>query len=160
MLPFIFFNNTRLNAQVKSKTYQFVLNTLLSHKVPEIDVPAAAKDINGTIFLDAREKEEFDVSHLPNAVFVGYDDFKKENVPVIAAGKKIVVYCAVGKRSENITEKLVKMGYSNVFNLYGGIFEWVNDGHTVYDQHNQPTMNVHAYSRLWGRFLQKGNKVY
>src|SRR5690606_42136192 len=44
----------------------------------------------------------------------------------------IVVYCAVGNRAERIGEKLLKAGYKHVYNLYGGIFEWMNQGNPVY----------------------------
>ena len=45
----------------------------------------------------------------------------------------IVLYCSIGYRSEKIGEKLVEMGYGHVFNLYGGIFEWVNRDLPVYN---------------------------
>jgi len=147
-------------AQVKSKTFNFVLKTMLSGDVPTITVADAAKTTREYVFLDAREEEEYGVSHLPNAKFVGYKNFDLSHVKNIPKEKPIVVYCAIGKRSEDITEKLTKAGYKNVKNLYGGIFEWVNQDHEVYDNQNRKTLNVHAYNRLWGRFLDKGNKVY
>ncbi len=149
-----------INAQVQSKSFNFVLKTLLSHDVPEISVPAAVKLQDEAIFLDAREPEEYEVSHLPNARFTGYKHFNEKVVHNLPKNTKIVVYCAVGKRSENITERLQKEGYTNVQNLYGGIFEWVNQGHAVYDVNNKPVNKVHGYSRLWGRFVDRGEKVY
>lgn len=147
-------------AQVKSKSFNFVLKTMLSADVPTITVAEAAKATNNYLFLDAREQEEYSVSHLPDAEFVGYKNFDLSRVKSISKDKPIVVYCAIGKRSEDIAEKLTKAGYKNVKNLYGGIFEWVNQDHEVYDKQNKKTSNVHAYNRLWGRFLDKGNKVY
>lgn len=147
-------------AQVKSKSFNFVLKTMLSDDVPKITVSEAAKESNNYLFFDAREEEEFAVSHLPNAHFAGYKNFDLSRFRDIPKDKPIVVYCAIGKRSENITKELKKAGYTNVKNLYGGIFEWVNQGNVVYDKQNKQTLNVHAYSRLWGRFLDKGNKVY
>ncbi|MFQ5334631.1 MAG: rhodanese-like domain-containing protein, partial [Flavobacteriales bacterium] len=73
--------------------------------------------------------------------------------------REVIVYCSVGYRSEKIAEKLAGMGFGQVFNLYGGIFEWVNRGYPVYDEHGQ-TDNVHAYNHNWGLWLHKGNKVY
>ncbi len=149
-----------INAQVQSKSFNLVLKTLLSHDVPEITVPAAAKLQGEAIFLDAREPEEYEVSHLPNARFTGYKHFDEKVVDDLPKNAKIIVYCAVGKRSENITERLQKEGFTNVQNLYGGIFEWVNQGHAVYDVNNKPVNKVHGYSRLWGRFIDRGEKVY
>ena len=152
--------STNMEAQVQSKSFNFVLKTLLSHDVPEILVPAAAKATAQSIFLDTREPEEFAVSHLPNARFAGYKHFDEKQLSDLPKNAPIIVYCAVGKRSENITERLLKSGFTNVKNLYGGIFEWVNQGHPVYDVNNKPVNKVHGYSRLWGRFIERGEKVY
>ena len=35
----------------------------------------------------------------------------------------ILVYCEYGGRSRNVCYELRRMGYSNVFNLYGGLNE-------------------------------------
>lgn len=71
----------------------------------------------------------------------------------------VIVYCSVGYRSERIGEKLQDAGFINVQNLYGGIFKWVNEGMPVYNSIG-PTKQVHGYSRSWGVWLQKGEKVY
>ncbi len=146
-------------SQVNSKTFGFVLKKVLNHSVPEVSIKEAAT-LHNKIFLDAREPEEYAVSHLPNSVFVGYDHFDKARLKSIAKNQPIVVYCSIGKRSELIAEQLIKEGFTNVSNLYGGIFEWVNQGKTVVDLQEKPTENVHAYSRIWGKFLARGHKVY
>ena len=77
------------------------------------------------ILLDAREEKEFKVSHLKNAICVGYDNFKlKETLEKLPEDKntKIVVYCSLGIRSETVAHKLIEAGYTNIYNLYGGIF--------------------------------------
>lgn len=152
--------SAQIDAQVKSKSYNFVLRTLLSHDVPEIAVEDAVKFAGAAVALDAREKEEYEVSHLLNARYVGYKNFDLQLVKDLPKDKPILVYCSVGKRSEDISEKLLKQGFTKVYNLYGGIFEWVNKGHPVYAPDGRQTNKVHAYSKLWGRFLNKGEKVY
>ena len=110
--------------------------------------------------LDTRTKEEYKVSHLPNARWVGYDDFDIKRVADIPKNENIVVYCSVGVRSEKVGEKLLVAGYQHVHNLNGSLFEWVNEGNSVVDDQGKPTERVHAYSRLWGIWLQRGEKVY
>ncbi|UOQ70558.1 hypothetical protein [Hymenobacter cellulosilyticus] len=44
-------------------------------------------------------------------------------------------------------------------NLYGGIFQWVNEGRPVYNQQGL-TKNIHPYSALWSPWLSQGTKVY
>ncbi len=159
MLMISFFGMFSAGAQVKSKAYNVMLKTLLSHTVDEVSV----NDINtdeDIIYLDAREKKEFDVSKINNAIWVGYDDFNLSRVDGIEKGKKIIVYCSVGYRSEKISEKLLKNGFTDVSNMYGGIFEWVNEEKEVVNNNNEPTKKVHAFDRTWGIWLKKGKKIY
>jgi len=149
----------RAQAHVESKSYDIMLSTLLAHSVPEIEVAKAAADTMA-VFLDAREQPEYKVSHIPSAIWVGYDDFELSRLEGVAKDTPVIVYCSVGYRSEKITEKLRQAGYANVSNLYGGIFEWVNRGHGVVNSENSATNKVHAYSKSWGVWLEKGEKVY
>ncbi len=146
--------------QVKSKSFQFLLNTILSSKTPVITIKEAAVNKNNYTFLDAREAKEYKVSHIPNAHFVGSEQFELSAISDLPKNKPLIVYCSIGKRSEKITKKLLKEGFRNVYNLYGGIFEWVNEGNAVVDNENKLTNKVHAYGRFWGQFLEKGEKVY
>jgi len=110
--------------------------------------------------LDARELEEFEVSHLRNARYVGFNNFSLEVIKDIPKTTPIVVYCSIGVRSEKIGEKLLAAGYTNVKNCYGSIFEWVNQGNEIVDMQNQPTKKIHAYNKKWGVWVNKGEKVY
>ena len=120
------------------------------------------KDADTPILLDTRKREEYDVSKIKDAVWVGYKAFEIDSVYEIIPDKDapIVVYCSIGVRSENIGEKLEKAGYTNVKNLYGGIFEWKNEGNPVYDGQENSTEKVHAFSKHWGKLLTNGEKVY
>ena len=117
---------------------------------------------NDSLFflLDSREMNEYNISHLKNARYVGYDDFKVEKIKDIPMDAKVIVYCSVGYRSERIGEKLNNLGYKNILNLYGGIFKWVNMGFPIYNNNKQETYKVHAYSKKWGKWLTEGEKIY
>jgi len=145
--------------QVESRSYRLMLKTLLAHSVPEVGVPFAAANFSELVFLDAREPREYAVSHIDGALPVGYDQFDLKKIGDLDRNSRIVVYCSVGYRSEKIAEKLLAAGFKNVSNLYGGIFEWVNQGHPVYAE-NGKTRQVHAFDRAWGVWLRKGEKVY
>lgn len=145
--------------KVKSNSYNVLLKKLLNTKVPEISVNSLEKMLTDVVLLDAREPDEFNVSHLANAKFVGYNNFNFDSVKVKDKNTPIVVYCSVGYRSGKIAEKLIEKGFTNVQNLYGGIFEWKNEGNDVVDK-NGITNDVHPYSKSWGIWLKKGNKVY
>lgn len=146
--------------QVTSKAYDVMLNSLLTRDVAEVGVATLSVMDKDVILLDAREQGEYEVSHLEGARYIGYDLFEMESVSDINKDEEIVVYCSVGYRSEQITRQLQQAGYKNVSNLYGGLFEWKNTGHTVVDMENQSTEAVHAYDRVWGLWLSNGKKVY
>lgn len=138
--------------------YDKMLEDLLDFSVPTIrcDELKAMEDV---YILDAREKEEFATSHLKDARHIGYNKLQKEALVDIPLDAPIVVYCTVGYRSEQITKKLMKKGYTNVSNLYGSIFSWVNEGNPVYNKSGETT-KVHTYNKNWSKWLQKGEKIY
>jgi rhodanese-related sulfurtransferase len=130
--------------------------------VPYIDADTLAQQKNRYVLIDTRAIEEYRVSHLKEAFWIGDKQFDKDAVMAMIPNKRtpIVVYCSIGVRSEDLGEKLMALGYSEVKNLYGGIFEWVNKGHPVYDKQEAETNQVHAFNKHWGKLLLKGERVY
>lgn len=94
----------------------------MKHDVKELTIHEAATRKTTEPLLDAREKKEYDLSHIRNGVYFGYYNFDLGLVKNVAKGSEIIVYCSIGKRSEKIMQTLKKAGYSNVSNLYGRIF--------------------------------------
>lgn len=138
------------------------LKTWNTRNVPYISVETLAMPKTKSILLDAREQKEYEVSHLKNAIHVGYRTFNlNETISKLPKDKnaKIVVYCSLGVRSETIAYKLIQAGYKNVFNLYGGIFEWNNKDFQIVDTLGNPTKKIHTYSKDWGKWVKKGEKV-
>ena len=142
-------------------TIDDTLHELNKGTVPYISVEELAGMANVAL-IDTREKEEYEVSHLKNALWVGYNDFDISRVKERIKDRSgpVVVYCSVGVRSEDIGERLLAEGYTDVKNLYGGIFEWKNEGYPVYDTSGKETEKVHAYNQYWGKLLHRGEKVY
>lgn len=152
--------NQHLYAQ---STYHEMLNTMYRKTVPLYSINDLKENTDNEKIriLDTREHNEFKVSHIPQAIFVGYNDFSTESVENLnKIDDIIIVYCSVGYRSERIGEKLIEMGFDNVYNLYGGIFEWVNAGYPIWDSDNNITQSIHPYDSNWGKWLEKGNKAY
>lgn len=75
--------------------------------------------------VDVRTPEEYSVSHLKNAqnICVTDDDFQKQ-VGVLDKSKPVYVYCRSGKRSARAAKILKEMGFTQVYDLEGGIMEW------------------------------------
>ncbi|WP_341825467.1 rhodanese-like domain-containing protein [Flavobacterium sandaracinum] len=138
-----------------------VLKKLNKETIPYIKV-GELKNKKSLVYLDAREPKEFNVSHIKNAIPVGFDHFDAKKVSATVKDKSatIVVYCSIGVRSEQIGEKLQKLGYKNVYNLYGGIFEYKNFGGKVVNNQNKVTDSIHTFNQTWSAYLTKGIKVY
>ncbi len=143
---------------VGNKEFDVLLEKLLQHSVKEVTAKQVS-EMDNLLLLDARKQTEYEVSHLPNAQWAGYSEFDMEKLIDIDKQQPIIVYCSVGFRSEKIAEQLQANGYNNVANLYGGIFEWVNNGYAVVNK-NGVTEKVHSFNKDWGKWLLKGEKVY
>jgi rhodanese-related sulfurtransferase len=162
ILTFILTLFSIIQTGFSQESLEELLNKYNAKNVPYISVEELAMPKTQAIILDAREFEEYQVSHIKNAIPVGYNNFNLQKTTSQLNNKQqtIVVYCSLGIRSETIAEKLKKAGYTNVFNLYGGIFEWKNKGLEVYDSTEVKTEKVHAFSPEWSKWLLKGDKVY
>ncbi len=143
---------------VTNQKFDEMLQLLLSNTVAQITVDEL-EQTDGVCLLDAREWEEYQVSHIEGAQYIGYKNLNKDILENIPKEQTIVLYCSVGYRSEKIGEQLQKMGYTNVYNLYGSIFEWVNQGNPVVDE-NGTTKRVHTYNKRWSQWLENGTAIY
>lgn len=114
------------------------------------------------VLLDAREQEEYAVSHIPEAIPIGYSEFSISQLLQEVPDKQqmIIVYCSIGVRSEQIAEQIKSAGYTEVYNLFGGIFEWYNKGNSVFNLQEQKTDSIHTYSNKWSSYLKGGIKIY
>lgn len=133
-----------------------------TESVAYISVETLALSRTKAIILDAREPREYTISHIKDAICVGYDNFDLKSVTNRIPNKTqaIVVYCSLGIRSEDIAERLKIAGYKNVTNLYGGIFEWKNKDFELYNSRGNTTDSIHTFSEEWGKWLKKGIKVF
>ena len=127
---------------------------------PTISTLNAAKELNTSVFIDAREFNEFKISHIPNAIFLGFNKPIWKNLNEISKDKKIIVYCSIGARSKNIAKKIKQKGYKKTYNLYGGIFQWSNEKHPLVNLNNEKTKNIHGYSKEWSKWIKNGKIFY
>lgn len=82
---------------------------------------------SGYIILDVRRPDEFAAGHIPNAVNLPNENIGTTEIPELPNKEQmILVYCRSGRRSKEASEKLVKLGYSNVVE-FGGILDWKGD---------------------------------
>ena len=78
----------------------------------------------GIVLLDVRTPEEHAEKNIPGSILIPLDVLENEVSQKISdRNTTIFVYCRSGRRSVEASEILVKLGYTNVFNL-GGIIDW------------------------------------
>ena len=95
-----------------------------------------AKDLidSGTVFvLDVRTAQEYSSGHVGDAVNINVEELG-ERLDEVPDDMDILVYCRSGVRSARASGILVDAGYSQVYNMEGGISEWIASGYpTVTD---------------------------
>ena len=94
------------------------------HKISAADAKARLDSGDELILLDVRTKEEFDTGHIAGAVLLPNEtilDSQPDVLPDLNA--EILIYCRSGNRSAQAANKLVAMGYTNVYD-FGGIIDW------------------------------------
>lgn len=142
-------------AHVRSLAFSKKINSLINGTVDLIDVDELKADFEDYYIIDTRRKEEYDLSHLSGVHLINYKAADAE-LDDIHTKKPIVVYCSIGVRSEKLGERLKQRGFE-VYNLYGGIFEWVNRGNSVYtcdkSGEQQLSQTIHQYNPLWGKWM-------
>jgi rhodanese-related sulfurtransferase len=131
-------------------------NRMAGRNTPVITKSEVEKKLNKgekIIFLDTREKSEYTVSHMPGSVWVGYDDIDWKTIDKLDKKVQIIVYCSVGYRSGKLTDKMKEKGFTNVKNLYGGLFNWANNDGRVVNMNEKATNEVHGYNTKWSGYL-------
>lgn len=75
--------------------------------------------------IDVREEHEAEIATIGGELIPMGDVM--DNLDKISKEKKVVVYCRSGKRSGAIVQALEQSGFSNVYNLKGGILAWADE---------------------------------
>ena len=76
------------------------------------------------IILDVRRPDEFSQGHIPNAINVPNENIDNTEISELPNKEQLIlVYCRSGRRSKEASQKLVKLGYTNIVE-FGGIIDW------------------------------------
>jgi molybdopterin/thiamine biosynthesis adenylyltransferase/rhodanese-related sulfurtransferase len=97
-------------------------------EIDEIDA-GAARALEGAVWIDVREADEWQEGHLPGAVHIPRG-FLESRVEGVTPDKStpVVVYCASAARSAFAAKSLAGLGYENVHSLAGGFTDWKRNG--------------------------------
>jgi hydroxyacylglutathione hydrolase len=110
--------------------------------VPQIDVHTLRRRLNtnGLQVLDVRDSEEWDEGHIERAYLMPYTSLgpqldipgQMDQLP-FDKGQSIAVTCASGKRSSTAISVMLREGYTDLYNVTGGMEAWKSAGFTMLD---------------------------
>ena len=96
------------------------------HKI-EAEEAKKMMDEQDVVVVDVRTAEEYAEGHVPGAVLIPLQEIGDEPPGELPdKGADILVYCRSGRRSKQASDKLVELGYENVYD-FGGIMDWPYD---------------------------------
>jgi rhodanese-related sulfurtransferase len=102
-----------------------------SDAVTDVSVAESADVLAGSdvVVIDVRTPAEFESGHLADAVNIDIESGTFDtDVAELEKDGTYVVYCRSGNRSGVATEKMAELGFTDVYNLEGGVTDWVAAG--------------------------------
>lgn len=129
-------------------------------EAPLLTIPKFAEWLADTsrpqpLVLDVRSRAEYDISHLPNAIWAGTVPLQTDALKQSPPDRPVVFYCSVGWRSGQAATRWVKSGRRAVFNLEGSIFQWANEGRPLTDPRGKEVSVVHPFNQSSGALLER-----
>ena len=83
----------------------------------------------GVVTLDVRTPGEFAEGYIQGARLIDFQsgNFESE-IATLDKNATYAVYCRSGNRSEQAVKVMQEAGFTNVFNMNGGVIDWANAG--------------------------------
>ena len=89
-------------------------------------------ELNDAILVDVRTEDEYNSGYIENSLNIDYfsNDFSV-NADKLDKNTPIILYCRSGNRSSMSANKISKLGFKEIYNLEGGILEWIEEGNAI-----------------------------
>jgi adenylyltransferase/sulfurtransferase len=93
--------------------------------VMEINCDDAVAVAGDAVFIDVRERDEWDAGHIQDARHLPLSALQK-NTDIFAPPERgrCVIYCQKGARSRKAAELLLRAGFTDIYSLRGGYEAW------------------------------------
>lgn len=89
------------------------------------DFEQALEQDDSIVLIDVRTEGEFRMGHIPESLHLDlFSPDLQQKIQALDKNKKYLIYCRSGARSAHICSMMAHMGFSNLYNLYGGLFDW------------------------------------
>jgi rhodanese-related sulfurtransferase len=86
----------------------------------------------GIVILDVRTADEYSSGHLQNALNIDiYQSDFRSRISQLSRTNKYLVYCRTGVRSAEAAAIMRDLGFTIIYNMDGGITEWIQAGNKV-----------------------------
>lgn len=90
------------------------------------EAAAMMEEESDYVILDVRTAAEYSEKHIPGALNIPNETIGSEDIPELPDKEQLIlVYCRSGNRSKQASEKLAKLGYTNIVE-FGGINDWTD----------------------------------
>jgi len=102
--------------------------------VHTVDAAAFSKQAQtaGVTVIDVRTPDEFAAGHIENAINIDVEGGNFDaGIADLDKAKTYAVYCHSGRRSGIAANTMAAAGFTNVYDLDGGIIAWGNAGDTL-----------------------------
>lgn len=82
--------------------------------------------------IDVRTPKEFNGGHIENALNINFfAPTFTEDIKALDKNKPVILYCRSGKRSAKSAKKFIEAGFTDLYNLDGGIIKWKQEGFNI-----------------------------
>lgn len=118
--------NSSSQAQAESTELQ---EALITKNVSAAEFQTLIKSKTNAIILDVRTPKEVTQGIIKHAEKIDfYDENFKEELDKLDKTRPVLIYCRSGRRSGIAMATMRELGFSEVYNLQGGIIEWSEAG--------------------------------
>lgn len=107
----------------KSSTNNEPIEKKHPHVVTNEELEAKLKADESIVVLDVREAAEYLFNHIPNAISIPLGELE-ERLNELNKEDEIYIICRTGNRSDLAAQKLAENGFSHVFNVVPGMYQW------------------------------------
>ena len=105
--------------------------------------------------LDVRTQNEYNSGHIRNTELIPHTEIKARTSE-LDEDREILVYCRSGGRSASASQILVDHGFTQVYNMLGGILAWMDEDYPVYIRYSSIQQAINNASHGDKIFVSSG----
>ena len=118
------------------------------------DIVQIMKEYSNYIIVDVRTVEEYNEGHIPNAICIPNETIGEDITQKLPNKEQLIlIYCRSGNRSKQATEKLKKLGYTNLVE-FGGIIDWKGE---IVKENTESKLNTNEIEKIIDEFVIEVN---